>query len=137
MLGRSNGSSSGSGSSTPSDLVDYIIEESVDSATGLSYRKWKNGDAEVWGKISVSVPSWVAWGSSYYNSGYTSYSYPAGLFIDVPTTFQVAGTGAADAWTCTGGLGTKDKTPTLYFMRPVSASAGTYYFNIHAIGKWK
>lgn len=118
--------------------VDYVVETGT---SGIwTYRKWKSGIAECWGKISVSITSWSAWGAVYEGNPSTYGTYPSGLFID-PPDFWVTPDGTQGQL----GLlsvevfnnGSKTRTPTFYALRPSSVGTATVIFHCRAKGFWK
>lgn len=101
-----------------------------------TYRKWSNGTAECWGTMSNSFSSWVSWGHIYETNTSVSRSYPTGLFTAAPVVSARAWSIAGYAFTEANG-GSKTATPTCYALRATTATTGTFYVEIYAIGKWK
>ena len=62
-----------------------------------TYRKWSNGWAECWGKITVTLSHYTTWGSGY--AYHTVQSFPAGLFSGPPTITYSANIGSSFAHT--------------------------------------
>lgn len=121
-----------------SPLADYVI------ATGTSgiwtYRKWKSGIAECWGRKSVSTAINSAWGNLYTSGALTA------LNVSFPFTFSAVPTITANL-TCNGTgaiLMVPGSTPApsvsstgVYELTRGSAmaTAYTYWVNFYVIGR--
>lgn len=113
---------------------DYIVEQGT---SGIwTYRKWKSGIAECWGKDAGATYSTSAWGNLYYIRKDSVETYPTGLFIEVPVA-KTWFTSQADFVSSPRGLGTAVATPTVLGLRGTTLSNTTAYANYYAIGKWK
>lgn len=109
-------------------------------ASGVwNYKKYSDGTAEVFGKISVtSLAITTAIGGWYrsanvYKAGENAYPFS---FSSVPTVSVQYGTNngvGAVVWL--NAEGTVNAPPTLYLIRPTSASGAAGYIFIHAKGK--
>lgn len=121
---------------------DYITEFGTSNTNGNSwtYIKWANGNSECWQSISKSVTSSSAWGNFYEGSPSSYYTYPSGLFIS-PPSFQLGTEGRNNIASCgvndySYNSGTKDRTPSIYVVRP-NSTTGTHYITMYARGRWK
>ena len=117
--------------------VDYIVEEGT---SGIwTYRKWKSGIAECWGKHVTTVSSWGAWGSLVETTGSSATeTFPSGLFKETPMIMVTPPQAPNGAFVETTGEGSATSTPNIYLVRP-SAVSGTKVFNVpvYAKGVWK
>ena len=121
-----------------SPLSDYVIAQGT---SGIwTYRKWKSGIAECWGRKSVSTAIGSAWGNLY-----TSGSLSA-LNITFPFTFSAVPTVTANL-TCNGtgailmvpgsSPGASTTSTGVFELTRGSAmtSSATFWVNFHVIGK--
>lgn len=121
-----------------SPLADFVIQQGT---SGIwTYRRWKSGIAECWGRKSVSTAIANAWGNLY-----TSGSLSA-LNVSFPFTFAAIPTITANL-TCNGTgaiLMVPGSSPApsvsstgVYELTRGSAAAGsaTYWVNFYVIGK--
>lgn len=121
-----------------SPLADFVIQQGT---SGIwTYRRWKSGIAECWGRKSVSTAIANAWGNLY-----TSGSLSA-LNVSFPFTFAAVPTITANL-TCNGTgaiLMVPGSSPApsvsstgVYELTRGSAAAGsaTYWVNFYVIGK--
>ena len=119
----------------------FIVEEGT---SGIwTYRKWSDGTAECWGKITKSGHNINRqWGSWYVSASGTANefyaSYPSGLFVDVPTELAMLN-GAFSALPLVAGTTAPSKNNTTHYVcaRGTSVNNTTFTLSIHAIGKWK
>ncbi len=115
-------------------IADVVVEQGT---SGIwTYRKWDSGIAECWGTMSKSFSSWASWGHIYETNTSVSANYPTGLFTTAPVVSARAFCSAGYAFTEANG-GSKTATPTCYALRATTASTGTFYVEIHAMGTWK
>jgi hypothetical protein len=111
-----------------------------------TYRKWSDGTAECWGKITnTSFDITKAWGSMYISYAGTSgefyANFPTNLFIEAPVeTATAISSGSMFPFMAgiSGGTTTKDHTAHYLMGRGTSmASVGSATLCIYAVGKWK
>ena len=121
-----------------SPLADYVISRGT---SGIwTYRKWKSGIAECWGRKSVSTAISNAWGSLYTSGTLTA------LNVSFPFTFAAVPTITANL-TCNGTgaiLMAPGSSPApsvsstgVYELTRGSAATGsaTYWVNFYVIGR--
>lgn len=121
-----------------SPLADFVIQQGT---SGIwTYRKWKSGIAECWGRKSVSTAIANNWGNIYTSGALTA------LNVSFPFTFAAVPTITANL-TCNGTgaiLMVPGSSPYpsisstgVYELARGSAAAGstTYWVNFYVIGK--
>lgn len=121
-----------------SPLADFVIQQGT---SGIwTYRKWKSGIAECWGRKSVSTVIANTWGNLYTSGALSA------LNVSFPFTFTAVPTITANL-TCNGTgaiLMVSGSSPTpsvsstgVYELARGSAAAGsaTYWVNFYVIGK--
>lgn len=105
------------------------------SSVPWEYKKWSNGDVELWGYKKVSGLSCTTALGSWYNTDRISMpSFPFTVYSpNVTASFEADGYGAV-LWAVTSS--TTSSPPIYYFLRPNSGKVtGTVY--LHVYGKWK
>ena len=120
------------GQNARSFLADFPIEVKYDTTTGLNYRKWFSGVAEVWGDKTVTPGSQSQTGQLYYapQSG-SSFSY------NLPITFATA----SPVISCYGSymwpVNVRVSGSVVYYnlMRGISIDSNTITIHIYIIGK--
>ena len=127
------------GSTQP--LQDYVVEQGVEGQ--WYYRKWAGGTAECWGfhVIAEAVSLGDAWGPLYCSPGF-SFSYPQDLFTASPAyvTLEPAATNGKDLWLARKGVGTAQRTDTVFFVSATSQLSlpeGSAAISVRAMGRWK
>lgn len=121
-----------------SPLADFVIQQGT---SGIwTYRRWKSGIAECWGRKSVSTAIANTWGNLYTSGALSA------LNVAFPFTFTAVPTITANL-TCNGTgaiLMVPGSSPTpsvsstgVYELTRGSAAAGsaTYWVNFYVIGK--
>ena len=100
------------------------------------YKKWSNGDAELWG--SYSIAGWGCsnvFGSMYRTDLITPPSFPFTIYSPILTaSYETNGYGAIP-WATTNT--TTDGPPNYYLVRPTSVLINNGSFIFHVFGKWK
>ena len=99
------------------------------------YKKWSNGDVELWGYEKVSgLSCTTALGSWYTTDRISMPSFPFTVYSpNVTASYEADGYGAV-LWAVTSS--TTSRPPIYYFLRPNSGTVtGTVY--LHVYGKWK
>lgn len=100
------------------------------------YKKWSNGDAELWG--SYSIAGWGCsnvFGSMYRTDLITPPSFPFTIYSPILTaSYETNGYGAIP-WATTNT--TTDGPPSYYLVRPTSLLINNGKFIFHVLGYWK
>lgn len=101
-----------------------------------SYKKWSNGEVELWGTYTVSnIDCNVAIGNMYRTAVFTPASFPFTVYSpNVVASYESTGYGAF-LWATT--LSTTSATPNYYLIRPTSTTIASGKINFHVRGKWK
>lgn len=118
------------------DGADTVIEER--SGDGWYWRKFGNGTAECWTRVTQTVNVSTAWGSLFYGACKTV-TFPL-AFADVPTCninaeYSVAGN--PSAMLASNGRTTTTQAPNVLLVRPTANTAVDCVVVYHAIGRWK
>ena len=101
------------------------------------YRKWSNGDVELWGYQTVTSTSCsIAVGSMYRTVEYAPPSFPFTVYSPNLTAFYESDSGGYGGFYWPTGNTTTSKPPNYYIMRPNSATIHGKV-NFHVYGKWK
>lgn len=117
-------------------IKDYITERGTSGS--WKYEKWNSGKAVCWCRYGYTVNSWSSWGSLYEGNP-VQLTYPSGLFNAVPQLNVTVDSSSSGVFgpECYQA-GTKDKTPTMYPLRPNDPGGSpTCYMNVIATGTWK
>ena len=122
-------------------LIDYIVSQGTTTSAPIwTWRKWKSGLAECWGRFDCSgLTMNTASAGTYYNdtSGKKTFNYPSGLFTSVASVTGL---------TCQGSRGSGvfiyscENTSTsqckVNFRSHASSSNTVCPVFIHSIGRW-
>lgn len=101
------------------------------------YRKWSNGDVELWGYQTVTSTSCsTAVGSMYRTVEYAPPSFPFTVYSPNLTAFYESDNGGYGGFYWPTSNTTTSKPPNYYIMRPNSATIHGKV-NFHVYGKWK
>ena len=101
------------------------------------YRKWSNGDVELWGYQTVTSTSCsTPVGSMYRTVEYAPPSFPFTVYSPNLTAFYESDNGGYGGFYWPTGNTTTSKPPNYYIMRPNSATIHGKV-NFHVYGKWK
>lgn len=102
-----------------------------------SYRKWSNGDAELWGSYTVSgVACSTSFGNSMYRTGaLTMPEFPFSVYSPILTASYESNGYGAMLWAITPT--TETNPPSYYLIRIDNSSITSGKINFHVIGKWK
>lgn len=101
------------------------------------YRKWSNGDVELWGYQTVTSTSCsTAVGSMYRTVEYAPPSFPFTVYSPNLTAFYESDSGGYGGFYWPTSNTTTSKPPNYYIMRPNSATIHGKV-NFHVYGKWK
>lgn len=106
-------------------------------ASGIwSYKKWSNGDLELWGSYEVSgVPCETAFGNSMYRTGALNLtSFPFSVYEpNLTASYESNGYGAI-LWAISRTSNTSP--PSYYLLRATSGTITSGKINFHVIGRW-
>lgn len=112
--------------------ADFVVEQGASGAWTI--RKWNNGTAECWRKITGTTTTTGTWNGMKTFSG--SADWPSGFFIANPNVqFQVY-LGAGYAFPARGALSTTTKFIWNALGSDGDANIG-YIVDVYAIGRWK
>lgn len=101
------------------------------------YRKWSNGDVELWGYQTVTSTSCsTAVGSMYRTVEYAPPSFPFTVYSPNLTAFYESDNGGYGGFYWPTSNTTTSKPPNYYIMRPNSSTIHGKV-NFHVYGKWK
>lgn len=101
------------------------------------YKKWSNGDVELWGYQTVTSTSCsTAVGSMYRTVQYAPPSFPFTVYSPNLTAFYESDSGGYGGFYWPTGNTTTSKPPNYYIMRPNSSTIHGKV-NFHVYGKWK
>lgn len=100
------------------------------------YKKWSNGDTELWG--SYPIAGWGCsntFGSMYRTDSITPPSFPFTIYSpNLTASYETNGYGAI-LWATTNT--TTEGPPSYYLVRPTSVLINNGSFIFHVFGKWK
>lgn len=120
-------------------LYYKILECPIVTEQGTSgdwtYRKWSDGTAECWRKITSTAfaPSGAVGG--FYGRELSGYGFPSGLFVSAPVvTVNCDSWGSGYHWAAAVGI--TSTTFKIQLLRNDNA-ASTLEAGVYAIGKWK
>lgn len=100
-----------------------------------TYRKWSDGTAECWAKISEGSITWSnLWTYAYY-SGQIARSFPTNLFVNTPIIMASAESNAGLNYITIITAGTS-KSQVQYYITSSRNETRVCYTHIHAIGQW-
>lgn len=101
-----------------------------------TYKKYANGDLEMWGTYSVSnVACTEAMGNMYRTAVFSPTAFPFTVYNpNVVASYESDGYGAF-LWATTKA--TTAKPPNYYLVRPTSTTISSGIINFHVLGKWK
>lgn len=101
-----------------------------------TYKKWSNGELELWGTYNVSnLACTTAIGNMYRTAVFTPTSFPFTVYSpNVVASYESTGYGAF-LWATT--LSTTTAPPNYYLIRPTSTTIASGKINFHVRGKWK
>lgn len=127
--------------------MDFIVDQgTITTGSGNSqanwvYRKWNSGIAECWCRKHVSTAVNTAWGNLYVSGAlsYTNITWGVS-FTDIPVANITIAPNNSGAFLIAGGSTTLSQTNTGGYeiaRGSALASAGNFYINYYAIGKWK
>jgi len=118
--------------------TDQVIEEGT---SGIwTYRKWKSGIAECWGKTERTLTIDQAWGSMYgtRTAQVVKENFPTGLFIAKPNiTVSTVSTSGYSGFISSDQNASSTNTGGFSIARPTTASNVKYDFCFQVKGRWK
>ena len=107
------------------------------SSGAWEYKKWSNGDVELWGYQTVTSTSCsTAVGSMYRTVEYAPPSFPFTVYSPNLTAFYESDSGGYGGFYWPTSNTTTSKPPNYYIMRPNSSTIHGKV-NFHVYGKWK
>ena len=110
----------------------------VNGSSGVwSYKKWSNGDVELWGSQEISgVSCDISFGGSMYRSdALTAIAFPFSVYSpNLTASYESNGYGAI-LWTTS--MTTESSPPSYYLIRATSGTIASGKINFHVFGKWK
>lgn len=110
----------------------------IEGASGnWSYRKWSNGDVELWGSYTASgISCSASFGSAMYRSdALTMPAFPFSVYnAKLTASYESNGYGAMLWATSTT---TETSPPSYYLIRIDNSTITSGKINFHVIGKWK
>ena len=117
-------------------LNDYIIEQGT---SGIwTYRKWKSGVAECWGKRTVTVDITNSWGSLYVSTTNIKETYPTNLFVEAPTDKAALSSNYSGILMPYGSVSTSaTATAERGILKGWSGANQVHVINYYSKGKWK
>lgn len=115
-----------------STISDFIVESGASGAWTI--RKWNNGTAECWRRISGAITKYTTWNGMH---GYTgSAELPPGLFIEAPNAQYQVYLGSGFAMPARGCASTTDRF-VWYALASDGADNIGYVVDAYVIGRWK
>jgi hypothetical protein len=120
------------------DGADAIVEQGTKD--NWYYRKYANGTAECWRRVSQTVDINTEWGSVYYGNC-EEVEFPFS-FYTAPIVNATVESGYAlwlMSWTGSASVGTTlaNKPASLRVARPTAVTGANIIIAYHAIGRWK
>lgn len=110
----------------------------VNGSSGVwSYKKWSNGDVELWGSQEISgVSCDISFGGSMYRSdALTAIAFPFSVYSpNLTASYESNGYGAM-LWATS--MTTESSPPSYYLIRTTSGTIASGKINFHVFGKWK
>lgn len=110
----------------------------VNGSSGVwSYKKWSNGDVELWGSQEISgVSCSTSFGGSMYRSdALTAIAFPFSVYSpNLTASYESNGYGAI-LWATS--MTTESSPPSYYLIRETSGTIASGKINFHVFGKWK
>lgn len=101
-----------------------------------TYRKYSNGDVELWGSYAISnMDCTTAMGSMYRTAVFSPSAFPFTVYNpNLTASYESTGYGAM-LWATTATTNTTP--PNYYLVRPTSTTIASGKINFHVLGKWK
>lgn len=119
---------------TVKDTYGEILSVDRGSSGTWEYKKWSNGDTELWGYYNYSGACSTALGNMYRTGGITTPSFPFTVTSpNVTASYESDGYGAI-LWPYTKA--TTSKPPNYYLVRPTSSRSVRGKITFHVYGKW-
>ena len=119
---------------TVKDTYGEILSVDRGSSGTWEYKKWSNGDTELWGYYNYSGACSTALGNMYRTGGITTPSFPFTVTSpNVTASYESDGYGAI-LWPYTKA--TTSKPPNYYLVRPTSSTSISGKITFHVYGKW-
>jgi hypothetical protein len=119
---------------TVKDTYGEILSVDRGSSGTWEYKKWSNGDTELWGYYNYSGACSTALGNMYRTGGITTPSFPFTVTSpNVTASYESDGPGAI-LWPYTKA--TTSKPPNYHLVRPTSSTSISGKITFHVYGKW-
>ncbi len=120
-------------------LEDYIVEQGTNGI--WTYRKWKSGLAECWGRIKVDVIVNTAYGNLYKSGNIGRQTFPF-TFIEPPVVNPTLDDNAASGFLMVAGANSNGTTTTQTSNYCIARgtpkdSSSSYFVNYDVKGRWK
>ena len=133
-----------SDSQTDTYSCDYLNNSVVveSGITGMwRYKKWSDGTAECFGRITITTTLDSAWGSLHTGANRIErQNYPF-EFVEIPVEVVIGRASANACWVYSEsdgrGLNTRTQTAIYNVARTGSAGSNTVHFDFHVSGRWK
>lgn len=101
-----------------------------------TYRKYSNGDVDLWGSYAISnMDCTTAMGGMYRTAVFSPSAFPFTVYNPVLTaSYESTGYGAM-LWATT--VASNTAPPNYYLVRPTSTTIASGKINFHVLGRWK
>lgn len=118
------------------DTYGKFLSVAKGSSGIWTYKKWSDGEAELWGSYTVStVDCSTALGGMYRTTTLSPGSFPFTVYDpNVVASYESDGYGSI-LWAST--TATTSNLPNYYLLRPTSGTINSGKINFHVRGKWK
>lgn len=117
--------------------IDNLQSAENGSSGVWSYKKWSDGDVELWGSQEISdVSCSTSFGGSMYRSdALTAIAFPFSVYSpNLTASYESNGYGAM---LLTTSMTTESSPPSYYLIRETSGTITSGKINFHVFGKWK
>ena len=117
--------------------IDNLQSAENGSSGVWSYKKWSDGDVELWGSQEISGVSCstLFGGSMYRSDALTAIAFPFSVYSpNLTASYESNGYGAMLLAT---SMTTESSPPSYYLIREASGTITSGKINFHVFGKWK
>ena len=117
--------------------IDSLQSVENGSSGVWSYKKWSDGDVELWGSQEISgVSCSTSFGGSMYRSdALTAIAFPFSVYSpNLTASYESNGYGAM---LLAASMTTESSPPSYYLIRETSGTITSGKINFHVFGKWK
>ena len=118
------------------DGADAIIDHGTKD--GWYWRKYANGNAECWCRVSQTIDITTGWGSMFYGTPKVvtfPFEFASVPVCNISTEYQAAGN--PSCFVVSNGRTTTTQAPNILLARPTEKTAVDCVVVYHAIGRWK